>query len=407
MIKDLILKLLEIKNKLLFKVTKKLSVKDQEVVLFGSSYGRYYSDNSKYVYEYILKNKIGQITPVWVTRSRKVWRELRKRGYPCAKAGSIRYFRYLHASRTGFFTNHLKDLFLFNLIPPGFRLIALRHGKSLKRVRHSVVGYEINETEKKERELESQLVKFSISTSDFISEIQEKDLLYGKEKHVVTGYPRNDSLLEPIDSETADWWEEFIKGIEPQKVILYCPSWRHGREPTRFFPFDDFKKEELIHLLEEHQILLLLRPHKNDLIRYSYFSELYDTLGESPWIRKLTHEELPDINSVLPVMDALITDYSSIYHDYLLLDRPILFIPYDFEVFNSSNGFHVDYLDWIPGPNISTFTDFQKELRSIAEGKDPMREKRREYTRKIHQYIDSNSTRRVTELLGRLLSESS
>ena len=86
-------------------------------------------------------------------------------------------------------------------------------------------------------------------------------------------------------------------------------------------------------------------PHVQDL-RYPALRAMLEALAAHPdCVRLATHEQLPDVNSFLPFVDVLITDYSALYHDFLLLDRPILFVPYDYEEFEQQNGFLYDYCD--------------------------------------------------------------
>ena len=61
--------------------------------------------------------------------------------------------------------------------------------------------------------------------------------------------------------------------------------------------------------------------------------------------------------------DSLITDYSSIYLDYMLLERPIIFLPYDLQEYESSVGFTMDYMENTPGPKPVNFHNFLTELK--------------------------------------------
>ena len=56
-------------------------------------------------------------------------------------------------------------------------------------------------------------------------------------------------------------------------------------------------------------------------------------------IKLCTNKEVVDVNTILPSIDMLITDWCSIEHDYILLNRPILYIPYDYHDFEKNNGF--------------------------------------------------------------------
>ena len=144
----------------------------------------------------------------------------------------------------------------------------------------------------------------------------------------------------------------------PSFSILYAPKWRHGREPTKFFWFSDFDKTEFIELLESIDGVLLLRPHVNDLA-YHELREFLDFLcKDNDRIRFCTHNEVIDVNTILPAIDLLVTDWCSIEHDYILLNRPILYIPYDYHDFSKNNGFLYDYYDNLSGPTVDFIQEF-------------------------------------------------
>ena len=110
---------------------------------------------------------------------------------------------------------------------------------------------------------------------------------------------------------------------------------------NKIFPFSDFDKTEFIELLESIDGVLLLRPHVNDLA-YHELREFLDFLcKDNDRIRFCTHNEVIDVNTILPAIDLLVTDWCSIEHDYILLNRPILYIPYDYHDFKKNNGFYM------------------------------------------------------------------
>ena len=51
------------------------------------------------------------------------------------------------------------------------------------------------------------------------------------------------------------------------------------------------------------------------------------------------HSVVPSVNDLLPVCDCLICDYSALYHDFLLLDKPLIMVPYDMEKILKERGF--------------------------------------------------------------------
>lgn len=105
---------------------------------------------------------------------------------------------------------------------------------------------------------------------------------------------------------------------------------------------------------------------------------------------------------VIPYSDALITDYSSIATDYLLLDKPIIFTLDDYEEYAASRGafFPENAKDYMKGYHIYNVDDLEKALRDIAVGKDIYKEEREKIFPEYHAYKDGNSARRVLDAIG-------
>jgi len=371
--------------------------KNKDLVLFGALNGQYYGDNAKYLFEWMVTND-KKIQVVWITRNKEVLRQLRAANQPVVMANSLQGFWLLCRANAAVFTNSFRDFSLFDqAVPDSIKLLALRHGRSVKRVRFARKSHKLDVRETAQRTREGRLIKYAISTSEFISDIQEECLQIGREKHVVTGYPRNDYLF------TAP--KEPVLSLAPlfdmnKKVILYGPSWRHGRNPTKFFPFHDFDEVQLLGFLRQHNYLLLLRPHVNDLKKYSSTRQFLQQLAHHhDCIRLATHDQVADVNTLLPYIDLLISDYSALYHDYLLLDRPVVLIPYDYDEFGQQNGFLYDYYNNLPGPAITTFDQFCHYLIRLSNGEDPHQNQRRKLCKNVHTFQDGQSCLRVSKLL--------
>ena len=233
------------------------------------------------------------------------------------------------------------------MAPKKIKLIVLRHGRS--NVRYARLNHKISEKEFRERKIESRLIHYASSTSKFVSKIQEECIRIGLQKHKITGYPRNDFLIEKsIDNKTK------FKLFGDKKTVLYAPSWRHGRSVTSFFPFENIDMEALNEKLSSLNIKLLLRPHVAELIASKKLREKLTYYSSFSNIQTASHKQFPDVNDLIPYVDMLISDYSALYHDFLLLDRPIGFIPYDFDSFSEKNGFLYDYINLMPGKKIDT-----------------------------------------------------
>lgn len=375
--------------------------KNRRLVLFGALNGNYYGDNARHLFEWVVANH-DEIEAVWITRNKVVLHQLKAANLPVVMANSWQGFWLLCRANTAVFTNSFRDFSLSDeVVPDSIRLLALRHGRSVKRVRFARKDHRLDAHEATQRAREGRLIKYAISTSEFISDIQEECLQIGREKHVITGYPRNDYLFTAAAQPNPAIAPLLDDG---KKVILYGPSWRHGRVPTQFFSFADFDETQLVDFLRRHNYLLLLRPHVNDLKKYPSTRQFLQQLARySDCIRLATHDQVADVNSLLPYVDLLISDYSALYHDYLLLDRPILLIPYDYEEFERQNGFLYDYYENLPGPAITTFDQFCHYLARLSNGEDPHQHPRRQLRDRIHTFQDDQSCLRVVQLLQKMV----
>jgi len=190
-----------------------------------------------------------------------------------------------------------------------------------------------------------------------------------------TGYPRNDALLDeslrhhPLMSVGMD--EQAVRAVREarsrgRRVVLYTPTFRkHFVDP---FSNGSLDLTTLNTFAELHEVLILVKLH--------------------PWMRQPVDLEKAghnivfaspdsDIYPLMPDVDVLVTDYSSIYFDFLLLDRPILFYCQDLnDYINDDRGFIFDYNAMTPGPKVVTQAAMESALAGILQGEDAWREER-------------------------------
>jgi len=108
-------------------------------------------------------------------------------------------------------------------------------------------------------------------------------------------------------------------------------------------------------VMKEKKSLLLLKPHANTLVdseKYKAFENI------------LFADKNMDIYPVLPYTDVLITDYSSILYDFILMpDKDIILYMYDYEEYINQRDVFQDYLNFIPGKICYSFTELQECLQ--------------------------------------------
>lgn len=190
-------------------------------------------------------------------------------------------------------------------------------------------------------------------TSDFFRAFYREAFAVSDDKIVIQGQARNDLLFETNSRE------RFLKQnygiIDAKNIVLYAPTHRKGKE-VKLFPFDGFDMVDFNNYLKTNNTYILLRSHKYD-------SE--DSIQEMSNIRFCNQDIVEDISSILNIFDGVITDYSSIFIDYILLERPILFVPYDLEEYRKSIGFYFEYDETLPGTRCYTQEDFYTFLNSL------------------------------------------
>ena len=360
--------------------------KDKRVVIFGSYGGQFAGGNSKPVFEY-LRNNEPELRCYFLLREK-----VDKPGYLHFKPFSLRTLHILLRAKTLVLTHTLWDLVYFRPSRRKF-IFRLWHGHSGPKAdgyvskrftRENLIDIERNA---------SRITKF-LATSRINLYFWAYALLLHPRQLMPLGFPRNDILLRE-DRDTKLLGSLIGELPDDAKVVLYAPTYRTYGE-TRFFPFDDFVEDKLRDWLDKHNVVLLLRYHMVDRA----------PIEESDRIRAFNFNLCPEVNEVLPEVDVLVTDYSSIASDYMLLDRPIIYVAYDKDLFEKYEGFCFgNYEFWTPGPKVLTLHEFLNELELAIAGQDRFQERRRTVNQLINEYQTPDSTKQVAEYIVKFLSQ--
>lgn len=169
----------------------------------------------------------------------------------------------------------------------------------------------------------------------------------------ITGYPRYDLLLNKDINLL-----EKLKLDKAKRIILYAPTFRDDTN-TIYFPFKDYSFDLLMELLIELDAILLLRFHKWDK------GNVEDKVTFNERVIDLNNDLLQEVNEILPFVDILITDYSSLIMDFVIIDKPMIFIPYDVESYSRIRGLNFDWKNFYPGPIVNTFDDLLLNLKQL------------------------------------------
>ena len=119
----------------------------------------------------------------------------------------------------------------------------------------------------------------------------------------------------------------------------------------------------------------------------------------------LTNPQLDELDihfySLLKDTDALITDYSSVFFDYLLIDKPLAFTVDDLESYGKNRGFVFDNpMDYMPGMKLYVVSDFYDFLSNCLNGVDEYSQQRLDVNEKVNYYKDGNNCKRIIDFVG-------
>ncbi|MFR2719285.1 MAG: CDP-glycerol glycerophosphotransferase family protein [Ruminococcus sp.] len=335
-----------------------------ECWVFSSVHNRTFNYNSSYLFLYV-KEHCPEIHPYYVMNDDKKREELgEKYGKEYFLDGKTMAGIRKILSCKVWFTSTAPPLY-----GVGFRkkyvILNLWHGIPLKKI-----GMEQKNlswfTRKYYKYLFADNYEGVVTTSSHLVHIMSRSFLVEPERIKVWGQPRNDVLFSS-NSEGKGLEEVFSGELPPyEKVVLYAPTFR-DHEPTQLFPFQDMDRERLCQWLEEKKIFLCIRLHLYDQTGYQWIQEL-DRTGSR--IRFLNEDRTVDIMEALKEFDLLITDYSSIYMDYLLTGKPVLFLPYDQEAYLKERGMNFPYDQVTPGPKPKTFQEFLNSMEDLLYNHD-------------------------------------
>ena len=323
---------------------------DSHIWLFSSNDNSHYNYNSRYLFEYVKEN-LPEITPLFVindpelrnslsskygkqhfieTESIQGIRQALSAGVWFTSAGLPAYGTGLHKKRLIINLWHGVPLKKIALLDPNLKKAARIYFKKIFSENYTCI----------------------LTTSHELIPLMARSFAVSEDKIKVWGQPRNDGLFQKNDCREI-LGQLFPDLPEYTKTVLYAPTFRDYGQ-IQLFPFKDFDQEQLEAFLEEKNMLLFIRTHVAEQGSAAPY------LGKR--IRFLGNEQAEDVTGILNIFDCLITDYSSIYIDYLLTDKPMIFLPYDRQQYLDGRGMNFDYDDVTPGPKPETFNDFLDAL---------------------------------------------
>lgn len=340
-------------------------------MVFGAWFGNNFSDNPKYFFRYMLS--MGGWDCIWVGDSHLKAEVEAIKGAKFASRGSL--LAFWHCLTAKYFVNNIIWMDDIMAIPTCGRIIQINlwHGTALKRIGgrqyngHGEVRAKSDARSWIRRTVGETLVKiydYLYPMSAYGTSGSEKNAnvlveswpqIFAHERLVCAGQPRCDFLV--LNSNVTDFVRELkhriamlIGAPENKEWYLYLPTWRH--DAKRFFSFaNSGMRSAYERVLADNNAIIIEKQHPKVLAENP-------SLGESNgpfFVISPDKAKMLDVQELLLVSGRLITDYSSCYFDFELLNRPILHFDYDYEQYvNSDSGVEYEPTAVAGGPVVHT-----------------------------------------------------
>jgi CDP-glycerol glycerophosphotransferase (TagB/SpsB family) len=359
------------------------------ITLIGRN-AAFYSDNTKYFNNFLLNIKYKDAYFLFEKRNSITESVPNHIYYPTLKAIYILLrSEYLIVDTSTWFYN-LKCFFAVKS-----KKIQLWHGVSSKKIEMSTEQFQrgfLRNIKKLYGILRGQLIRFRliVSTSDYYTEHLYSDA-FRYHEILPLGQPRTDIFFRELNAL------DFINTDKPlldrlmqsqtrekNKIILYTPTYRD------YLSMDLLDFELINRFCRDNNMVFVLKYH--------ILSSLPETGNYS---NVFVYDQSKDIYPLMTITDVMITDYSSIYLDYLLTEKPVIFYVPDYEDYQKHEvGLRRDFYETSPGNKIINQDDLMQALLEINNGTDEFAKQRKQILDLSFKHKDGKASRRLFDYLA-------
>ncbi len=312
--------------------------------VFGAWRGERYTDNTRAFFEYINETH-PEIETLWITKNKALYQRLKDKGIAVAMTNSWKGRWWMLTAKYAFVSDAASDLTprLLNHA----KIMQLWHGMPLKVIEKKQRDFERRNisTWKKIKTRFRQIVlpyefptySMTLSTSQTFTQIMSEAFEMDSKDVWEIGLTRNDYLFE---SKTESLIKEVNAKYANPRKYFYMPTWRdtYFSNNEAFDPFSlDFDLAKMESVLEKANAVFFYKGHflgtdPNNAI----VSRRLITIGDADY---------DELYTVVKDVDVLITDYSSIYFDFLVTGKPMILFPFDEKEFIEHRPTNFPYSD--------------------------------------------------------------
>ncbi len=378
--------------------------KNNNIWIFGSMQGIKYLDNARYLFEYVHKST--SIDAIWISKNKTIIENLQKKGYAAYWEYSIKGIIYASRAKVAVIThrgNRNQADLPFYLMNNKTLIIQLWHGIGLKKMAYDDNIFSFKRNEKALIwKLKSVIQNTFLPYLEYLHKpsvvtvlAENTQIIFAKALRLdiqniyISGYPRNDILLH----------KSFFQDKRTIQKLIYMPTFR-GLANSNFDLFTQyqFNVKILDTFLSDMDMELSIKLHSYNKLSHHLSQEI----AQAKNIHLLKNE---DVYEILADYDVLLTDYSSVYFDFLLLDKPIIFTPFDKnEYLKKEREFYFDYDEVTPGPHASDWNEVMHHILFYKNSPEAYSLPRNVLKKKFHTFTDIHSRNRIYEIINERLN---
>nr|WP_196001940.1 CDP-glycerol glycerophosphotransferase family protein [Clostridium sp. 1001271B_151109_B4] len=365
---------------------------DERTIMFIAYHGRGYLCNPKYLHKYMINDsKYSDYKFIWAVKKVD---NVNISNAKVIKYNGLIYYYYLARSK----------YWIINCKMPKHVLkkeeqiyLQTWHGTPLKRLAHDIEigeGASFYRTKVSKREMtnsyDSDVRKYDyfISPNKFSTEKFKSAFKVNENIILESGYPRNDFLSNIKEDEINRLKIKYNIPLD-KKVILYAPTWRDNSYNMKGYVFElnvDFNlwKKDL-----GKEYVVIFKPH------YLIVNKESNESLEG-FLYLINQDE--DINELYVISDILVTDYSSVFFDYAILERPIYFYMYDLKEYEENlRGFYLNIYKDLPGKIITEEKQLLEMLKQNELYVESNKQIIKDFNKIYNNLQDGQCSKRVIE----------
>ena len=373
--------------------------------VFGSWLGECVSDNSKWFYEYLMREH-KEIDSIYITNNNEQLNEIVSLGGKAYKYGSIKSMYYIATAKVVFLTHSNTDLSKLYLIGGAYKVFFWHASVLIKKLGNDMQNNkELSKINKIKEFILDKLNEYDLYLAPSLEYVYKLISAFKAEENRIKylGFPRTSILLEGSEFIDNNYffdliYDKYKVDIKDKTIITYMPTFRD--KTSDIFSFNK------LNFNEYQKLNILLNKYNAVIIEKNHFvdSVLNKVRNESMTDRILNINELKNLDPqiLLYFTNLLITDYSSSYADFAFLDRPIIHYVYDYEYYKTEDrGLYYEIDEVLAGAIVTKFDDLVIQMEKYLDDSSLDTLLRKEFINKFLTFSDLKSNDSLFEIINK------